>query len=220
MTSATTPPLTDGVSPPPASRLDRLYPTLTPAQLARLAAHGHPREVAQGEVLVQAGEQSARIFVVVAGRTDVGRRPHRVSTASIRRSRRHSSPDWLRTGTHARSRRARCWCKRASSRRGSSSSWRAGPTSAAARIASRPPLSDAHAGTARPIGCARAPTRGRAGRGAGASGRAVGADLRRRGGPDRRRPPPASRLDRLYPTLTPAQLARLAAHGHPREVAQ
>src|SRR6266545_1145354 len=73
MTSATTPPLTDGVSPPPASRLDRLYPTLTPAQLARLAAHGHPREVAQGEVLVQAGEQSARIFVVVAGRIDVVR---------------------------------------------------------------------------------------------------------------------------------------------------
>src|SRR6266540_1776540 len=57
----------------PASRLDRLYPTLTPAQLARLAAHGHPRQVAQGEVLVQAGEQSARIFVVVAGRIDVVR---------------------------------------------------------------------------------------------------------------------------------------------------
>src|SRR6266540_1812023 len=73
MTSATTPPLTDGVSPPPASRLDRLYPTLTPAQLARVAAHGHPRQVAQGEVLVQAGEQSARIFVVVAGRIDVVR---------------------------------------------------------------------------------------------------------------------------------------------------
>src|SRR6266542_350061 len=73
MTSATTPPLTDGVSPPPASRLDRLYPTLTPAQLARVAAHGHPRQVAQGEVLVQAGEQTARLFVVITGQIDVVR---------------------------------------------------------------------------------------------------------------------------------------------------
>ncbi|PYO17022.1 MAG: pyridine nucleotide-disulfide oxidoreductase [Gemmatimonadetes bacterium] len=71
MTSATTPPLTDGLSPPPASRPDRLYPTLTPAQLARIAPHGRPRQVAQGEVLVHAGETAARIFVVLAGRIDV-----------------------------------------------------------------------------------------------------------------------------------------------------
>ena len=71
MTSATTPPLTDGDSPPPASRPDRLYPTLTPAQLARIAPHGRPRQVAQGEVLVHAGESAARIFVVLAGRIDV-----------------------------------------------------------------------------------------------------------------------------------------------------
>jgi thioredoxin reductase (NADPH) len=63
--------LTDGVSPPPASRPDRLYPTLTPAQLARIAPHGRPRQVAQGEVLVHAGESAARIFVVLAGRIDV-----------------------------------------------------------------------------------------------------------------------------------------------------
>ena len=54
MTTATTP-LTDGVSPSPASRPDRLYPTLTPAQLARIAPHGRPRQVAQGEVLVHVG---------------------------------------------------------------------------------------------------------------------------------------------------------------------
>ena len=71
MTSATTPPLTDGLSPPPASRPDRLYPTLTPAQLARIAPHGRPRQVAQGEVLVHAAETAARIFVVLAGRIDV-----------------------------------------------------------------------------------------------------------------------------------------------------
>jgi thioredoxin reductase (NADPH) len=71
MTTATTPPLTDGVSPSPASRPERLYPTLTPAQLARIAPHGRPRQVAQGEVLVHAGETAARIFVVLAGRIDV-----------------------------------------------------------------------------------------------------------------------------------------------------
>ncbi|PYO75591.1 MAG: cyclic nucleotide-binding domain-containing protein [Gemmatimonadetes bacterium] len=70
MTTATTP-LTDGASPSPASRPDRLYPTLTPAQVARIAPHGRRRRVAQGEVLVHAGESAARIFVVLAGRIDV-----------------------------------------------------------------------------------------------------------------------------------------------------
>ena len=72
MTTATTP-LTDGVSPSPVSRPDRLYPTLTPAQIARIALHGRPRQVAQGEVLVHAGESAVRIFVVLAGRIDVVR---------------------------------------------------------------------------------------------------------------------------------------------------
>src|SRR6267143_794244 len=71
MTTATTPPLTDGISPAPAARLDRLYPIVTPAQLARIAAHGRRRLVAQGEVVVHAGENVARIFVVLAGRIDV-----------------------------------------------------------------------------------------------------------------------------------------------------
>src|SRR5947199_10250717 len=70
MTTATTP-LTDGVSPSPAWRPDRLYPTLTPGQVARIAPHGRRRQVAQGEVLVHAGESAARIFVVLAGRIDV-----------------------------------------------------------------------------------------------------------------------------------------------------
>jgi thioredoxin reductase (NADPH) len=50
---------------------DRLYPTLTPAQLARVAAHGRRRFVANGETLVHPGENAARVFVVVAGRIDV-----------------------------------------------------------------------------------------------------------------------------------------------------
>jgi thioredoxin reductase (NADPH) len=52
---------------------DRIYPTLTPAQLARIAPHGRRRQVARGEVLVQAGESTARLFVVLVGRIDVVR---------------------------------------------------------------------------------------------------------------------------------------------------
>src|SRR5881296_3132935 len=61
--------------PPPSSgpRAEHIYPTLTPAQLGRIAAHGRRRRVEAGEVLVQAGQQTARLFVVVAGRIDVVR---------------------------------------------------------------------------------------------------------------------------------------------------
>jgi len=58
-------------APPSRPRADRLYPTLTPAQLERVAAHG--RQVAQGEVLVQAGESAVRVFVILAGQIDVVR---------------------------------------------------------------------------------------------------------------------------------------------------
>jgi len=60
-------------APPSGQRAEHIYPTLTPVQLARIAAHGRRRHVALGEVLVQAGEQTARLFVVVAGRIDVVR---------------------------------------------------------------------------------------------------------------------------------------------------
>jgi len=57
-----------------ASRRDQIYPALTAAQLTRIAAHGRRRRVEAGEVLVQAGEPVARLFVVVDGRID-GVRP-------------------------------------------------------------------------------------------------------------------------------------------------
>jgi len=58
-------------------RAEHIYPTLTPAQLARIAAHGRRRQVERGEVLVEAGEQTARLFVVAAGRIDIFRRSER-----------------------------------------------------------------------------------------------------------------------------------------------
>src|SRR2546426_10392028 len=74
-TPTTTPQLYPTKNDLPGQRAERLYPTLTPAQLARITVHGRARHVERGEVLVQAGEQTARLFVVVAGRLDGFRPP-------------------------------------------------------------------------------------------------------------------------------------------------
>jgi thioredoxin reductase (NADPH) len=58
----------------PDSRADQIFPTLTPAQIARVRAHGRVRQVKSGEVLVEAGEQSTRFFVVTAGEVRLVRR--------------------------------------------------------------------------------------------------------------------------------------------------
>src|SRR3989454_11143515 len=50
-----------------ASRADQVFPTLTPEQIARVAAHGHVRRVEHGEVLLEPGDQNPRFFVVTAG---------------------------------------------------------------------------------------------------------------------------------------------------------
>src|SRR6266540_6894825 len=58
------------------ARMDRaaqMFPTLTPAQIDRIAGHGHRRDVRAGEVLSEAGEQNTRFFVVLAGTIDVVR---------------------------------------------------------------------------------------------------------------------------------------------------
>src|SRR2546422_6795576 len=65
------PPLPPPAAPPSGQRAEHIYPTLTPAQVARIAAHGRRRQVERGEVLVQAGEQTARLFVVAAGRIHI-----------------------------------------------------------------------------------------------------------------------------------------------------
>ena len=56
---------------PPAAAPDHLNPTLTPEQLARIAAHGRRRFVVDGETLVHPGENAARVYAVIAGRIDV-----------------------------------------------------------------------------------------------------------------------------------------------------
>src|SRR6202049_4667519 len=50
------------VSPP-----DRVFPTLTPAQIARVACHGRRRGMTSGEVLVEVGQRPVPFFVVSNG---------------------------------------------------------------------------------------------------------------------------------------------------------
>jgi len=61
-------------APDTTTHRDHIYPRLSAAQLARIAAHGRRRRVEAGEVLVHAGEPVARLFVVVEGQID-GVRP-------------------------------------------------------------------------------------------------------------------------------------------------
>ena len=56
-----------------ASRDDEIIPTLTEAQVARIAAHGHVRRVERGEVLVNEGERTAGFFVVITGQIEIVR---------------------------------------------------------------------------------------------------------------------------------------------------
>ena len=63
----------DAVDPPltslavTVSRPERVFPTLTPEQVSRMAAHGRRRSTTRGTVLVDVGDQAVPIFVVVGG---------------------------------------------------------------------------------------------------------------------------------------------------------
>lgn len=48
-----------------------VFPTLKPAQIERLAAQGRVRQVQPGEVLVEAGEKGAPLFVIKTGQVEV-----------------------------------------------------------------------------------------------------------------------------------------------------
>ncbi|HEV3215349.1 MAG TPA: FAD-dependent oxidoreductase [Vicinamibacterales bacterium] len=50
---------------------DPAFPILTPEQIKRIAAHGHPRQVQAGEVLVEAGDPVVPFFVVTRGQIEV-----------------------------------------------------------------------------------------------------------------------------------------------------
>ncbi|HEX8617411.1 MAG TPA: hypothetical protein VF911_07490, partial [Thermoanaerobaculia bacterium] len=65
--SEPTPDLSSAARPSP----ERLFPTLSAAQIKRIAAHGRLREVAAGDVLVEVGDRQVPFFVVVTGGIEV-----------------------------------------------------------------------------------------------------------------------------------------------------
>jgi thioredoxin reductase (NADPH) len=68
MSSATLPAPPAAVVP-----LDRLFPTLTSAQITRIAAHGRVQSTTAGEVLVEAGDPPGRFFVMTRGKAEIMR---------------------------------------------------------------------------------------------------------------------------------------------------
>ncbi len=59
------------IQPTLATPVEQMFPTLTPAQVARIAAHGRVRPIRPGEVLVEAGDHAVPFFVVKTGRIEV-----------------------------------------------------------------------------------------------------------------------------------------------------
>jgi thioredoxin reductase (NADPH) len=62
------------LEPTAPSARERLFPTLTAAQIARIAAHGRRRSIARGDLLVDVGASGVPFFVVVTGEVQI-RRP-------------------------------------------------------------------------------------------------------------------------------------------------
>ena len=78
---------TDSSSTPLAvtvSRPDRIFPTLTPPQLARIASHGRRRQTALGDVLVEVGDRPVPFFAVLSGEVQVLRPVDTAETLIVR----------------------------------------------------------------------------------------------------------------------------------------
>ena len=52
-------------------RRAQMFPKLTPAQIARMRAHGHSRDTRAGEILVDVGERPLGLFVVESGSLEI-----------------------------------------------------------------------------------------------------------------------------------------------------
>jgi thioredoxin reductase (NADPH) len=56
-----------------SSRIEKIFPKLTPAQLSRIATRGHVRSMDEGEVLYEQGRKTVPFFVVISGELEVVR---------------------------------------------------------------------------------------------------------------------------------------------------
>ena len=72
-------PLSDTVSRP-----DRVFPTLTKEQIARIAPHGRRRAITAGDVLVEIGDKAVPFFVVLSGEIEALRPSDKVETLLVR----------------------------------------------------------------------------------------------------------------------------------------
>lgn len=101
--TAAVPPAPLGLSAP--SMEEHLFPKLTDAQIERIAAHGHRRAVASGEVLVEVGDKVLPFFFVVDGEMQVLRPSEGTETLSVTHRRgQFSGEGTMITGRRALSR--------------------------------------------------------------------------------------------------------------------
>src|SRR6187200_782873 len=56
-----------------SSRIEKIFPKLTPAQISRIATRGHVRSMEEGEVLYEQGQRATPFFVVISGELEVVR---------------------------------------------------------------------------------------------------------------------------------------------------
>lgn len=56
-----------------SSRAEQVFPTLTPAQISRIAAHGRQRAMQRGDVLYEQGDSAVPLFAVVSGELEIVR---------------------------------------------------------------------------------------------------------------------------------------------------
>ena len=56
-----------------SSRIEKIFPKLTPEQIDRTAVYGRTRSVQSGEVLIEQGETSVPFFVVITGEVEIVR---------------------------------------------------------------------------------------------------------------------------------------------------
>jgi thioredoxin reductase (NADPH) len=64
---------TPGGLPLSSSRVEHIFPKLTPEQISRVAAQGQTRAMQPGEVLVEQGDSTVPFFVVVSGEIEIVR---------------------------------------------------------------------------------------------------------------------------------------------------
>jgi thioredoxin reductase (NADPH) len=90
------------LQPTAASPTERLFPTLTGAQIARIAAHGQRRPIARGDVLVEVGDKAVPFFVVVSGEIRILRPSGATNTLIVA----HGAGQFLGEGNMITGRRA------------------------------------------------------------------------------------------------------------------